>query len=112
MVSSQNLVRCAVCCLLTIHALLLLDSARRDFATVDEYAHVPAGIAHLQTGTYHLYEVNPPLARMLAVLPVLLARPQMDYGQDSEAPGARSEWTVAADFIRANSDHYFELIRL
>ena len=61
--------------MMIVHAVLLIVGARRHFVVLDEVGHVPAGISHWQTGDFSLYRVNPPLARMLATLPVLLARP-------------------------------------
>jgi 4-amino-4-deoxy-L-arabinose transferase-like glycosyltransferase len=98
--------------LLTLHALLLLYSIRCHFATRNEVAHVPAGISCWQTGTFSLYCVNPPLGRMLAVLPVLLARPNTDFADLSDAPGLREEWDAARRFADANARNYMNLICL
>jgi hypothetical protein len=45
--------------LLLVHALLLAYSLRHQFATRDEVAHVPAGLAIWDTGTFSLYRLNP-----------------------------------------------------
>jgi hypothetical protein len=112
MFTSRHTVYYVIVGLLTTHAILLLDCSRKDFVTVDEVGHVPAGISHWQTGTFGMYRVNPPLGRMIAVLPVLFANPKMDYRNLSDAPGARPEWSVGADFIKDNPDRYLEFIRL
>lgn len=99
-------------CLFVIHAGLLLDSMRQNFVTVDEVGHVAAGISHWETGTYSMYRVNPPLARMLEVLPVLLARPDTNGIRPSDAPGVRSEWISGVRFAADNADNYFKLVLL
>src|SRR5690348_7084767 len=92
------------------HAVLLLWAIPRDFVVVDEVGHIPAGVSHWQTGSFSLYRVNPPLGRMLAALPVLLAGPRTDYRHLDPAPGVRSDWEVGRDFAAANGSRYFELV--
>lgn len=104
--------RGAVVLLLIVHALLLLYGIRCHFATRNEVAHVPAGLAVWKTGTFSLYRVNPPLWRMLAVLPVLAAQPHTDFADLSDAPGLRQEWDFARRFADANASNYLDLIRL
>src|SRR5262249_44461409 len=112
MTPSRTIVRSLVFGLLAIQATLLLDSARRDCVVVDESAHVPAGLSHWYTGSFTLYKVNPPLPRMLAVLPILLPDHQVGHRRVSDAPGMRSKWPVGSDFARANQEQYLKLIRL
>jgi hypothetical protein len=75
--------------LLFTQAVLLLYGARVHFPTRNEVAHVPAGLAVWQAGTFSLYRVNPPLPRMLAALPPLLARPDTSCLDLIHAPGPR-----------------------
>jgi len=98
--------------LLAVHALLLLYGIRCHFATRNEVAHVPTGLAVWHTGTFSLYRVNPPLPRMLAVLPILAAQPQTNFDDLSDAPELRQEWEAARRFADANALNYMELIRL
>jgi hypothetical protein len=98
--------------LLATHAAVLLDSAGRNFVTADEVAHIAAGISHWQTGTYSMYRVNPPLPRMLAVLPVLLERPDIEGIQPVDIPGQRQELQAGRQFAADNAEHYFRLVRL
>jgi hypothetical protein len=104
--------RLVLALLLIVHALLLLYGIRCHFATRNEVAHVPAGLAVWKTGTFSLYRVNPPLGRMLAVLPVLAAQPRTDFEDLSDAPGLRQEWDAARRFANANASNYMDLIRL
>jgi 4-amino-4-deoxy-L-arabinose transferase-like glycosyltransferase len=114
LLDSTNLLsgRIVVFSLLAAHALLLAYSLRHQFATRNEVAHVPAGLAIWYTGDFSLYRVNPPLSRMLAVLPVLAAQPNTDFADLSDAPGLRQEWGAARRFAEINTRDYMSLIRL
>lgn len=105
-------VRLAVVGALALHALILWDCAGQKFASIDESGHVPAGIAHWLGGDFSQYRVNPPLPRMIATLPVLLADPDVDGIYPADAPGARPEWVSAREFAGRNADRYQELLRL
>jgi hypothetical protein len=96
---------------LALHAALLSTSMRRNFVTVDETGHIPSGLAYWQTGSFAAYRVNPPLPRLLAVLPILGAA-HTNYSIPKDFPGARSEWYLARAFAEANREHYFELVCL
>jgi glycosyltransferase involved in cell wall biosynthesis len=98
--------------LLLIHAGLLFGNLRWNFIVVDEVAHVPSGVSHWQTGSFCLDRVNPPMPRMVAALPVLIAGPKSDYHQFDASQGIRREWQVGKDFIAANGRRSFDLIRL
>jgi hypothetical protein len=99
---------------LVLHACLLLHSLRQNYVVVDEVGHLPAGLSHWDTGTYGAYRVNPPLWRILAVLPVLAARPERDYRHLSlnDRPGERSEWFLGTAFAASNEVRYFDLVCL
>ncbi len=90
----------------------MLYGIRCHFATRNEVAHVPAGLAVWKTGTFTLYRVNPPLPRMLVVLSVLAAQPQTDFDDLSDAPELRQKWNAARRFADANALNYMDLIRL
>jgi hypothetical protein len=108
----RRLICTGVGVLLFIHVGLLLYSLRHNFATVDEVGHLPAGVAHWETGDFSPYRVNPPLVRMLATLPVMAAKPATDYIHPRDIPGQRSEWPLGTEFIRANAERYFDLLCL
>jgi Dolichyl-phosphate-mannose-protein mannosyltransferase len=103
---------CLVGILLAVHALLLGIAVESSFPTRNEVAHLPAGIAHWQLDTFSLYSVNPPLWRMLAVLPVLPLAPEMGGVSIPNEPGARPEWQAARDFAENNSARYWTMVRL
>jgi hypothetical protein len=97
------------------HAALVVHASWRSSPTIDEFAHVPAGVATWQTGTFALYHHNPPLAKLLAALPVLASHPAVDYGGSWARARARgepvSQVEFGGDFMRANAARYFELFR-
>ena len=102
--------------LMALHAGLALHAAWRTSPTIDEFSHVPAGISYWQTGRFGLYHHNPPLAKLLAALPVLAARPVVDYsGSYAQAQAAGEppgHVAFAEEFMRANTARYFDLFRL
>lgn len=92
---------------------LLVWTGADHWPTNDEMAHLPAGISHWQFGRFDLYPVNPPLARMVAALPVLFARPELDWSRYFQ--GGRPEFIVGDDFLAANGNadavKYFAIAR-
>ncbi len=103
-----------VAALLILHALMLTWTAYRDSPVLDEVAHLPAGISHLHFGRFDLFHVNPPLVRMVAAVPVVLAGPETDWDRYDARPGVRKEFFVGTDFINANGKRsfwYFTLAR-
>jgi hypothetical protein len=91
--------------LLAVHAGLLGWIAARSSPTVDEVAHLPAGIAIWKYARFDLYRVNPPLVKSLAALPVVLAAPETDWSGSLGI--GRPEWDVGGRFIAANGDRVF-----
>jgi hypothetical protein len=91
--------------LLLLHAGLLAWAATRHSPTLDEPAHLAAGVAAWQLGRPEVYPVNPPLVRMLAALPVVCARPATDWSDFYG--GTRPEFGVGMHFLHANRDRWF-----
>ena len=95
--------------LLELAALVLILAAfaglgagarRQNSVTVDEFAHLPAGISYLRTGDFRLYPQSPPLLRMIEALPAALDR-------KTNLPLAQgwvheNIWEVSWDFMYAN----------
>lgn len=94
---------------LVSHIAILAVSGSTNSPTMDEAAHLPAGISHWHYGTFALYRVNPPLPRMIAALPVLFMQPKLDWRDYNSAPGSRHEFAVARAFMRANGSRSSEL---
>ncbi|MBI2826204.1 MAG: glycosyltransferase family 39 protein [Planctomycetia bacterium] len=103
---------CLAVLLLAVHTALLAWSAYRHSPVMSEVGHLPAGISHWQFGRFDLYRVNPPLARMVAALPVMLAGPAVKWSTYSTDPLTRSETTVGIDFVNANGFRTFWLYTL
>src|SRR5689334_13881732 len=59
--------------LVLAQCVLLVYSAWVHSPTLDEPAHLVAGLRNLRTGDSDVYRVNPPLVRSIAAVPVLVA---------------------------------------
>jgi len=95
--------------LLAVHTGLLGWGALRHSPGWDEVGHLVAGISHYEFGTFDLYRVNPPLVRMVAAAPVVLADPKTDWRKYDASVGARSERYLRGDFVSANQQRIFWL---
>jgi hypothetical protein len=73
----------AVALLLAMMALLSGGAARRESVTVDEVAHIGAGVSYLQKLDLRMNEEHPPLAKVLAALPLVLRGVHADYSNIS-----------------------------
>lgn len=111
--SSRNQISLVVLLgLLALQTALVGTIACRKSVTNDEIAHLPAAVLYLQYQRFELYRVNPPLARYVAGVPVVLAGCETDWSSFDPSPGSRCEWTVGHDFIKANEGRYLFLLRL
>ena len=111
----QRMVRCSlVAMLLFTHTFLVGLQSWRWSPTVDEIAHLPSGIAHLEFGSFDLYRVNPPLIRMIAAVPMLFQPVKVDWSSFSDSAYARPEFSIGHSFVRSNGRQifwYFTLAR-
>ncbi|MBA3314633.1 MAG: hypothetical protein H0T47_15270 [Planctomycetaceae bacterium] len=94
----------AVTILLSIHAGLLAYAATRHSPTLNEPGHLVAGLSYWEFGRFEVYRVNPPLTRLVAALPVLAAGYEMDWSRFHDGPGARPEFALGEDFVKANGE--------
>jgi hypothetical protein len=101
--------RALVASTLIVHVALLVWGARRQSPTLDEPAHLVAGISHWRFGTFDLYRVNPPLVRALAAIPVLFADHAEDWHHYDPTPGSRSEVSIGNAFAAANRARFLFL---
>lgn len=104
----------AVVGLLAIQYALAAASLVTENPTVDEVAHVPAGVTYWEKGTFKLYRHNPPLFKLVAALPVVLMQPLTAPAYDSKAAWTNeypSQATFAQLFLALNLDRYFELMQ-
>ncbi len=104
----------AVVALVLLHGTLAVDSLLRENPTVDEVAHLPAGVSYWEQGTFRLYHHNPPLIKLIAALPVILAGPTTDplYEQPSWTNATPSHPFFAHEFAALNADRYLDLMTL
>src|ERR1035438_8540793 len=79
--------------LLLLMAVLSGGAALRETVTIDEVAHIGAGLSYLQKFDLRLNEEHPPLAKMLAALPLVLRGTHADYSHIS--------WTFSDTFFPA-----------
>lgn len=83
-----------------------------------ELGHLPAGICHWEYGRYELYRVNPPLARMVATLPLVLLGeygPERDWSNYQLDPLSRETVPMGIRFFKANGERallWFRIARV
>lgn len=92
----------AVSSLLLVQAVLLAYSATRHSPTQLEPAFLASGISHWQFGRFELFRVNPPLVRIVAAIPAMALGCKTDWTRFNDEPGARAEFAVGDDLVRAN----------
>jgi hypothetical protein len=97
--------------LLLFHALLLAFSAARNSATFDEPAHLAAGVAYWKHHDFSIYDLSPPLLRLWAAIPAVLAGADSPPTQaaDLQSPLAR-HWRYADAFVAANLSRFASLL--
>ncbi len=78
-------------------AVFQLTSIRGEVQTIDEGVHLAAGVSYWHTGDFRLNEEHPPLVKLLAALPVVLARPHISYAIPSWQEG--NQWAFARDLL-------------
>lgn len=88
--------------MLIAHAMLLGWGAWIHSPTHCEVQQLPAGLATLYFGRFDLAQVNPPLLRLLAALPVAALSPRTDWQHYSTTHIDRADYATGVDFIQAN----------
>ena len=93
-----------------LHLVLGSWAAWRDTPTIDEFAHVPAGLVYWKHGRFDLYAKNPPLIKLWLTWPTLVLKPSVP---EPEGPALGwGPWIYGSQFERANQDRYFEVFIL
>jgi hypothetical protein len=85
--------RAAAVGLLVLMFFLAAGAALHESATVDEIAHVGAGLSYLQRLDLRLNAEHPPLGKVLAAMPLAIRGTHADY--------ASAAWTLSTDFFPA-----------
>lgn len=91
-------------------AVLMGYSANVHSPTDLEPAFLASGLSHWEFRRFELYRVNPPLVRLIAAIPVMVAGYQHDWSRYYDGPGTRSEFSVGDDLIQANGRRIVQLI--
>jgi hypothetical protein len=92
-------------------AVVLGVEAVGDSVTVDEFAHLPAGLYYLRTGHFDVYNLSPPLLREIAALPLLAAHPAGDLASFGGTPESQ-HWALGYAFMERNAARYHRLFVL
>jgi 4-amino-4-deoxy-L-arabinose transferase-like glycosyltransferase len=79
--------------LLVLMAMLAGGAALRESVTIDEVAHIGAGVSYLQKLDLRMNPEHPPLPKVLAALPLVCRGVRADYGHIS--------WTTSEKFLPA-----------
>lgn len=107
----RNAIR-TVIVLLVIHTGLLAYSAYVHSPTLNEPGHLVAGLSYWKFGRFDVYNVNPPLVKMVAALPVMAVGYNADWSGFNATPGARPEMGMGEDFVAANGERSFLLFTI
>lgn len=102
-----KIVAVVVSTLLVGHALLGFDCARQWTVTHDEYWHLPVGLLNWKTGRFTHDNLNPPLIRMWAALPLLFTDAVAGESDASVKTGGHGD-----RFLAANREHYQRYLTL
>jgi len=108
----SRIARRTVFALLVIHTGLLAYSAYVHSPTLNEPAHLVAGLSYWRFGRFDVYNVNPPLVKMVAALPVMAAGYKEDWSGFYSGPGARPEMGMGETFVAANGERSFFLFMI
>ena len=104
--------RYALILLLAIHGGLLAVSGHVHSPTLNEPAHAVAGISNWRSGGFDIYNVNPPLTRVVAAIPLSVMSVEIDWSRNESKPHVRSEFMLGEDFVAANCSRFIQLFTL
>jgi hypothetical protein len=102
--------------LLALMALLAGGAATHESVTFDEIAHTAAGVSYLQKLDMRMNEEHPPLAKVLAALPLVLRGVHADYTHISWTFSSKifyqylGEWVFGHWFLMRWNDPYSTLL--
>ena len=97
----------AVSALLAVHSLMLAYGTWLHSPTFNEPGHLVAGLSSWELTRFDVYRVNPPLPRMIAAIPAVVAGAETAWSKLVDVPGGRPEFVLGEDFIRVNGMHSF-----
>lgn len=114
-IPERPIVTLAAVLLLALMALLAGGAARRESVTFDEIAHIAAGVSYLQKLDMRMNEEHPPLAKVVAALPLVLRGANADYSHFSWKFSNKmfnaylGEWVFGHWFLMRWNDPYSTL---
>src|SRR5262249_12630226 len=79
--------------LLLLMFFLAGGAALRESVTIDEVAHIGAGLSYVQKLDLRFNDEHPPLAKILAGVPLAMRGTRADY--------SRPQWTIGKTFFPA-----------
>ncbi|MFA6587767.1 MAG: phospholipid carrier-dependent glycosyltransferase [Patescibacteria group bacterium] len=91
-------------------AILQITSIRQEVQTIDEGAHLAAGVSYWLKRDFRLNEEHPPLIKLLAALPVVLTQPKVSF--DTTAWNESNQWQFAREFFYQNGNNADKLFFL
>jgi hypothetical protein len=99
--------------MLVLHAMLLAWSASSNSATYDEPAHLAAGCEYWKIGDYSIHSLSPPLLRLWAAAPAVLAGAKVPSTQPfASVPVSGRHWDYALNFTAVNAGRFQNLLFL
>src|SRR5579871_2660246 len=98
--------------LAVVYVLLLGRCAGQDGFTSEEVAHLSSGVFHWDQGDFGMFNVNPPLVRMVATIPVILLGYKADWSGYSNSIAERGERPEAIKFLDLNGQRSYFLLRV
>jgi hypothetical protein len=94
--------------LLVLFVVLSLGAARQKSPTFDETLHLFAGFSYLKWGDFGINPEHPPLAKIVAALPLLALRLDLHGVERSERDRVQTDrghaWELANRFLFVNND--------
>jgi 4-amino-4-deoxy-L-arabinose transferase-like glycosyltransferase len=98
--------------ILLVQGIALWIASRRLSPTVDEYPHLVAGLYYWQTGEFNLYNVNPPLVRLWASLPLAIEQVAIPHEEflASYRREQRLEFDLGKAFVEQHGDKAFSFL--
>ena len=91
--NTRSSVVAAAILLLLLMFLLAGGAARRESVTIDEVAHIGAGLSYVQKLDLRFNDEHPPLVKVLAGLPLAIRGTRADYSS--------TQWVIGATFFPA-----------
>lgn len=98
--------------LLVLHSLLLGYGACAHSPTLNEPGHLVSGISYWNLSRFGFYNVNPPLVKLVAAIPVVAAGCETNWSSLANTPGIRRELAVGHEFCQANGERVLWLMTI